>query len=755
MPALVLCGRRWEVGSDDFVFPGFATVVLRSLVLLTTIISLIVFKDKLSCPDVADLVYLSFVMVFVNLVVVALETAITVYSARGTITNSKPRWPVPYLLYTRIAMFLLEAILGVIGLFFAFKDQLASDSDVQACTNLYGIVTAIRLFMVWFIFVLFVVIVGSVIYFDPCHCYRPRILFHPQPSDKLIFKQQMTLDGQEQWQRQKQENRNVWERRFRMAFCSLNLGNKQHRAYYELASVFSNVLCDVNVVPSDIMAGLMLLQRHQLAEEVHRQKVQEELDGLREDALLHTSQFSDATHYSQDLLDFSNGKDSTIFKNALYYYKYAVATYAWRGDFYMGESCAGCRLCAQVLRGGCCWQQQRDLLHGDNRCHCGYYGIHNLCDLVNAEIVYCTFENNLYQVPFYVVVDHEKEAVVVAVRGTISVYDVATDLISYTEPIEICGSESGQHYAHKGMYRTALWMKEVLCAEGESGSILNTAFEKGQGYKLILTGHSLGGGCCALLGVLLKEHYPDLRCYVYGVPGALLDINGAMHTKSFITTVTVGKDLVARLSIHTCCVLKQDVISVLEAYNKPKYRILLEGALETLSHCCCKRPLFHTMRIHAPLHEISSAGSMDHARLEARETEEEEEAAVVQEDQVQIDISETTDSQPLLSHERTCSPVDDQSSHVLITVSPNSTTPSSPEFRIPLYPPGDIIHIREVPARRSIFANKEYEAVRVNNDSFQRIIVCSDMLNDHLPHTIKKAMESVWNANHTAVEMNY
>ena len=94
------------------------------------------------------------------------------------------------------------------------------------------------------------------------------------------------------------------------------------------------------------------------------------------------------------------------------------------------------------------------------------------------------------------------------------------------------------------------------------------------------------------------------------------------------------------------------------------------------------------------------------------------------------------------------------SAHALITVSPDSTTPSSPEFRIPLYPPGDIIHIREVPAR-SIFANKEYEAVRVNNDSFQRIIVCSDMLNDHLPHTIKKVMESVWNANHTAVEMNY
>ena len=748
MPALTLFGRRWEVGSDDFVFPGSATVSLRALVLLTTIISLVVFKNKLSCPDVADLVYLSFVMVFVNLVVVALEITITVYSARGTITNSKPRWPVPYLLYARIALFLLEAIMGVIGLVFAFKDQVTPDSNVQTCTNLSGIVTAVRLFMVWFVCVLFVIVIGSVIYFDPCHCYRPRILFNPQPSDKLIFNQQQTLDGQELWQRQKQENRTVWERRFRMLFCCLKLGNNQRRAYNELAAVFSSVLCDVNVVPSDIMAGLVLLQRHQLTEEVERQRAQEQ-GSIGEDVPLISSRFSDATHYSQDQLDFTNDEDVAVFKNALYYFKYAVATYAWRGDFYMGESCAGCRLCAQIVQGGCCWQDQRDFLQGDNKCHCGYYGIQDLSDLVEAEIVYCTFENNLYQVPFYVVVDHEKKAVVIAVRGTISVYDVATDLISYTEPIQISGRENGQHYAHKGMYRSAMWVKEVLCAESEGGSILSRALEKGRGYKLVLTGHSLGGGCSALLSVLLKERYPDLSCYVYGVPGALLDINAAMYTKSFITSVTVGKDLVARLSICTSCILKQDVKTVLEAYNKPKYRILLEGALDMLSHCCGRRPIFRTVQVNVPLDESPSTGSMDLEHVQP------EEAVLGQQEQVQIHISEATASgdsrEPLLSQEHMCSSVGAQHTQGLLAVSPDSATPNSPDFRVPLYPPGDVIHIREVSARRSICAHKEYEAVRVNNDSFQRIVICPDMLNDHLPHTIRKAMESVWNAIPIAV----
>ena len=34
MPPLVACGRRWEVGSDDLVFPGFVLVVVRSIWLL-------------------------------------------------------------------------------------------------------------------------------------------------------------------------------------------------------------------------------------------------------------------------------------------------------------------------------------------------------------------------------------------------------------------------------------------------------------------------------------------------------------------------------------------------------------------------------------------------------------------------------------------------------------------------------------------------------------------------------------------------
>ena len=41
-------------------------------------------------------------------------------------------------------------------------------------------------------------------------------------------------------------------------------------------------------------------------------------------------------------------------------------------------------------------------------------------------------------------------------------------------------------------------------------------------YNLVLLGHSLGAGTASILGILLKQEYPDLRCYAYSPPGGLL-----------------------------------------------------------------------------------------------------------------------------------------------------------------------------------------------------------------------------------------
>ena len=31
MPGLIACGRRWDIGSDDLVFPGIGESLMRSV----------------------------------------------------------------------------------------------------------------------------------------------------------------------------------------------------------------------------------------------------------------------------------------------------------------------------------------------------------------------------------------------------------------------------------------------------------------------------------------------------------------------------------------------------------------------------------------------------------------------------------------------------------------------------------------------------------------------------------------------------
>jgi sn1-specific diacylglycerol lipase len=83
--------------------------------------------------------------------------------------------------------------------------------------------------------------------------------------------------------------------------------------------------------------------------------------------------------------------------------------------------------------------------------------------LLEDDIIYFSLENGICQVPFFVVFDRKKRAVVVALRGTLSANDFVTDFFGYAEPILISTPTGGKaHYAHKGFLQTAMWVKERL-----------------------------------------------------------------------------------------------------------------------------------------------------------------------------------------------------------------------------------------------------------------------------------------------------
>ncbi|CAB4039405.1 Sn1-specific diacylglycerol lipase alpha, partial [Paramuricea clavata] len=153
----------------------------------------------------------------------------------------------------------------------------------------------------------------------------------------------------------------------------------------------------------------------------------------------------------------------------------------------------------------------------------------------------------LYVSPFYVAVDHGKKSVILSIRGTLSLQNILTDLIVEPEKIPCSRSQMGDEwFAHKGMLRTAMSLKNIL----ETKNILTEAFNKcpaneRSNYQLIIVGHSLGAGAAAILAILLRETYPNLFCYAYSPPGATLSHDATKYAEDFILSVVIGKDMIA------------------------------------------------------------------------------------------------------------------------------------------------------------------------------------------------------------------
>lgn len=82
-------------------------------------------------------------------------------------------------------------------------------------------------------------------------------------------------------------------------------------------------------------------------------------------------------------------------------------------------------------------------------------------DHAKRQILFSSFTSYLGQaVPYTITVDHEKRAVVIAMRGTMSMSDIAMDLLCQPEPMSHAeqrwGVKNGsKHYVHRGMLHIA------------------------------------------------------------------------------------------------------------------------------------------------------------------------------------------------------------------------------------------------------------------------------------------------------------
>ena len=228
--------------------------------------------------------------------------------------------------------------------------------------------------------------------------------------------------------------------------------------------------------------------------------------------------------------------------------------------------------------------------------------------LVDRDRVYVSRDNAAAGLlPYYVALLRPSKVVILAVRGTGSLADLATDVAALpVDASEWAPPEARQTHhttgsahppplftAHAGVLAAAdaLWgdleahgvlnaLLDPPRAPGETASAEHprsaaaaavTATNLGTaGWRLVVTGHSLGAGVAALVTCRLRAAGRAADCWAFA-PLVLASQDLAAACTPFVTSVAVGKDAIPRLSL-------------------PTLNALLDGAVVALARCALPAP---------------------------------------------------------------------------------------------------------------------------------------------------------------------
>ncbi|XP_051571079.1 diacylglycerol lipase-alpha-like isoform X1 [Myxocyprinus asiaticus] len=665
MPGMVLFQRRWSVGSDDLVLPAFFLFILHCIWL--AVLSVVLFGLPYSSEQSCSVTLVDHGRGYLGILVSCLicESAIMWLSMRGSILYTQPREAVQYVLYIRLAILLVELVYAVVGIAWLVQ-YYQPCSDITAKNLALGIVACNWL-------VIFSVCFTMMCTFDPTGRTFVKL--------KATRRRQRNLTTYTLRHRLEEGQASSWSRRLKFFMCCTRAQDTQSDAYSEVASLFAEFFRDLDIVPSDIIAGLVLLRQRQ------RAKRSAILDQANNDVLAFLSGMP--VTRNTKYLDLKNSAEMAMYKEVCYYMLFAMAAYGWPMYLFRKPACGLCRLvstcsCNTSVSGS--RLSQSVTVEEDNCCGCNVLAIRRQFldqDLKEVQIVYTSCHDAVYETPFFVAVDHAKKKVIISIRGTLSPKDALTDLTGDSErlPLE---EQHGTWLGHKGMVYSAEYIKKKL----EQEMILSQAFGRDLGkgtmhYGLVIVGHSLGAGAAAILSFLLRPQYPSLHCYAYSPPGGLLSEDAMEYSKDFITSVVLGKDLVPRIGLSQLEGFRRHLLEVLQKSDKPKWRIIAGG-----TKCIPKSEL--------PLDDgppLSEGVTPSNSRLWLHPSD------------LSIALSAST----------------------------------------PLYPPGRVIHVVHNHPPETCCGQEEptYSALWGDNKAFDEVIISPAMLNEHMPHVVMDGLNKV------------
>ncbi|KAF5293080.1 hypothetical protein FQR65_LT11072 [Abscondita terminalis] len=335
-----------------------------------------------------------------------------------------------------------------------------------------------------------------------------------------------------------------WDQRCRVLFCCMRATDSNRNSFREIARLLSDYFRDLDVVPTDVVAGIILLRIYQKIERraiIERRKndTYEFLSGVP------------VTSSTKFLSLQEGGADLCLFQTVIRYVYFA------------GRA-------PDALR----TRQHRD--------HLRYLSRRYRTDAV------------FYRARLRSRKNRDKHTRNAKHEGHSHDLNAEAERIP-VEPLR------DDFLGHKGMVSAAVYILEKIKSEKLLERAHNyRTFIGTKDYDLVIVGHSLGAGIASILGILLRKEYPNLTCFCYSPPGGLLRLvktvrmimsnwgvcycsMAAMeYTRGFTTGVVLGKDVVPRLGLNQMEALRADLINAIKRSVDPKWKIISCGVM-----CCC------------------------------------------------------------------------------------------------------------------------------------------------------------------------
>ncbi|XP_050366736.1 uncharacterized protein LOC126785168 [Argentina anserina] len=197
------------------------------------------------------------------------------------------------------------------------------------------------------------------------------------------------------------------------------------------------------------------------------------------------------------------------------------------------------------------------------------------CMLRECNVLKFVKNSNVMRPGYYIGIDTRRKLVILGIRGTHTVYDLITDVVSSSdEDVNFEGFST-----HFGTAEAARWF-----ITHEMGNI-KKYLEKYEGFKLRLVGHSLGGATAALLAIMLRKKSfkelgfsPEIVSAVGYAAPPCVSKELAESCSSYVRTVVMQDDVIPRLSVASLKRLRNEILQTdwMSVIEKEDWRSVIE-----------------------------------------------------------------------------------------------------------------------------------------------------------------------------------